>query len=204
MHLVDTAPKGVQLINEKGVVHDGTEYPLDVLIYATGFQWMGTGTFNTITGRKGETLAQKWERQGTSTFLGLHTKDFPNLFIISGPQGGGGSFNFTTALEEHGDYVVWCMGHMRQNGLDICDIDEAAENDYVKHCYDSDVATAPLRDCVTYYNGEGTARPGSLAYYGTEWGKRRRTAQETLAPYKFQSTGYKWGSTGGAAPMSRL
>ena len=39
--LVDTAPLGVGEINAGGVVHDGVEYPLDVLIYATGFQWMG-------------------------------------------------------------------------------------------------------------------------------------------------------------------
>merc|ERR550514_1405441 len=203
VHLVDTAPTGVQLINEKGVVHDGKEYPLDVLIYATGFQWMGTGTFNTITGRKGETLAQKWERQGTSTFLGLHTADFPNLFIISGPQGGGGSFNFTTALEEHGDYVVWVMKHLRENGHDIVDVKKEDEDEYVQHCYDSDVASQPLRDCVTYYNGEGTAKPGSLAYYGNQWGKRVKKAQETLGPYIFQSTGYTWDSAS-APQMSRL
>merc|ERR1719191_1179619 len=83
VHLVDTAPKGVELINEKGIVHDGKEYPLDVLIYATGFQWMGTGTFNTIKGRQGETLAAKWERQGTSTLYGMQTAGFPNLFFIS-------------------------------------------------------------------------------------------------------------------------
>ena len=46
VHLVDTAPRGVNEINERGVVHDGVEYPLDVLIYATAFQWMGTSTFN--------------------------------------------------------------------------------------------------------------------------------------------------------------
>jgi cation diffusion facilitator CzcD-associated flavoprotein CzcO len=43
--LVDTAPLGVAKINATGVVHDGVEYPLDVLIYATGFQWMATSTF---------------------------------------------------------------------------------------------------------------------------------------------------------------
>jgi hypothetical protein len=37
LHLVDTAPRGVSEINERGVVHEGVEYPLDVLIYATGF-----------------------------------------------------------------------------------------------------------------------------------------------------------------------
>src|ERR1700688_3751747 len=46
VHLVDTAPRGVGEINGRGVVHKGVEYQLDVLIYATGFQWMGTSTFN--------------------------------------------------------------------------------------------------------------------------------------------------------------
>src|SRR3978361_764918 len=71
VHLVDTAPRGVQEINERGVVHDGVEYPLDLLIYATGFQWMATSTFNMITGREGRTLRQKWQEEGTKTYLGL-------------------------------------------------------------------------------------------------------------------------------------
>ena len=79
MHLVDTAPTGVTRINEKGPVHDGKEYPLDVLIYATGFQWMGTGSFQTITGRGGDTLSAKWEREGTKTLLGVQSKGCPIL-----------------------------------------------------------------------------------------------------------------------------
>ena len=51
--LVDTAPLGVQEIDEAGVVHDGVAYPLDVLIYATGFSWMATSTFNMVKGRHG-------------------------------------------------------------------------------------------------------------------------------------------------------
>ena len=90
VHLVDTAPTGVTRINERGVVHDGVEYPLDVLIYATGFQWMATSTFNMIKGRGGRTLSEKWQSEGTRTFLGLHSHGFPNLFIMTGPQGGGG------------------------------------------------------------------------------------------------------------------
>jgi cation diffusion facilitator CzcD-associated flavoprotein CzcO len=61
-----------------------------VLIYATGFQWMGTSTFNMVSGRGGRTLMEKWESEGTRTFLGLHSRGFRNLFIVTGPQGGGG------------------------------------------------------------------------------------------------------------------
>jgi cyclohexanone monooxygenase len=185
--LVDTAPRGVSKINEKGVVHEGTEYPLDVLIYATGFQWMATSTFNMIVGRDGVSLTQKWQTQGTKTFLGLHSNGFPNLFIVSGPQGGGGSFNFTNAIDEHGDYVVWMLKTMRDRGDGIVDIRKEPEDEYAEHCRSADINSAPLRDCVSYYNGHGEAEPGSLAYYGGgQWHKYRVEAQTTLEPYLFE------------------
>ena len=188
VHLVDTAPTGVTRINERGVVHDGKEYPLDVLIYATGFQWMATSTFNMITGRDGRTLQQKWASEGTKTFLGLHSKGFPNLFIVSGPQGGGGSFNFTDAIDAHADYVVWMLDTMRERGARTVDITRESETAYAEHCRQADTATAPLRDCLSYYNGHGDAEPGSLAYYGgNRWHKYRSEAQATLAPYLFDA-----------------
>ncbi len=184
--LVDTAPRGVSEIDERGVVHAGKEYPLDVLIYATGFQWMATSTFNMIKGRDGGTLRQKWESEGTKTFLGIHSHNFPNLFIVSGPQGGGGSFNFTNAIEEHGDYIVWMLTTMRERGATVVDVQKNAEDDYADHCRLADIVSQPLRNCISYYNGHGEAEPGSLAYYGGgQWKKYRQDAQQTLAPYLF-------------------
>jgi cyclohexanone monooxygenase len=187
VHLVDTAATGgVKEINERGVVHDGVEYPLDVLIYATGFQWMATSTFNMIKGRGGRTLTDKWKEEGTKTFLGLHSHGFPNMLIVAGPQGGGGSFNFTDAIETHGEYVVWLLKTMREKGLTQVDVTSEAETAYAKHCAAADIATAPFRDCVSYYNGEGKAEPGSLAYYGGgQWHKFRIRAQGSLEPFVF-------------------
>jgi len=185
--LVDTAPRGVQRITERGVVHDGIEYPLDVLIYATGFQWMATASFNMITGRDGRSLRQKWQDEGVRTFLGLHSHGFPNLLIMSGPQGGGGQFNFIMGLESHTDYVVWMLTEMRARGATVVDIQKAPEDAYAQHCREADLMSAPLRDCLSYYNGEGNAEPGSLAYYGgpQKWHALRREAQDTGAPYLF-------------------
>jgi cation diffusion facilitator CzcD-associated flavoprotein CzcO len=184
--LVDTAPHGVKKINARGVVHEGHEYPLDVLIYATGFQWMGTGAFNMITGRGGRTLREKWQSEGTRTFLGIHSHGFPNLFIMSGPQGGGGQFNFMIGLESHTDYIVWMLETMRDKGATVVDVKKEQEEEWAQHCADADIATSALRDCITYYNGHGLAKPGTLAYYGGgQWQKRRKQAQETLEPYVF-------------------
>ncbi len=189
VHLVDTAPRGVQKINARGVVHDGKEYPLDVLIYATGFEWMATSTFNMIKGRGGVTLSEKWTGEGTKTFLGIHSKGFPNLFIMSGPQGGGGSFNFIDAIEEHAEYVAWMLGTMAERGETVVDIHEEPELKYAEHCRVADEISRPLRDCITYYNGHGEAEPGSLAYYGGgRWHKYRIRAQESLDPYVFGAT----------------
>ena len=184
--LVDTAPTGVREINERGVVHDGVEYPLDVLIYATGFLWMATSTFNMVTGRNGETLQHKWQRDGTKTLLGIQSHGFPNLFIISGPQGGGGSFNFLDAINQHVDYIVWMLTELRTRGEECVDITPESEAEYAEHCRIADTTTAPLRDCLSYYNGHGDAEPGSLAYYGGGyWHKIRIKAQESMAPFVF-------------------
>ncbi|MDH4144240.1 MAG: NAD(P)/FAD-dependent oxidoreductase [Acidimicrobiia bacterium] len=186
--LVDTAPTGVTEINETGVVHNGTQYDLDVLIYATGFQWMAPSTFNMIQGRDGVKLAEKWRTGGTRTFLGIHSSGFPNLFIVTGPQGGGGSFNFTDAIDAHADYIAWLLNEMRDRKVDVVDVKPEPEAEYAEHCRQADIATAPLRDCLSYYNGHGDAEPGSLAYYGGgRWHKFRLSAQETLEPYVFGS-----------------
>ena len=185
--LVDTAPLGVAEINAQGVVHDGVEYPLDVLIYATGFQWMATSTFNMITGRGGQTLRDKWAAEGVKTFLGLHSQGFPNLFIMSGPQGGGGQFNFTLGIEAHTAYVLWMLKTLRARGVSIVDIKKAPEVVYAEHCREVDLRTRPLRDCISYYNGDGAAEPGSLAYYGgpRKWHELRGVAQQSLEPFVF-------------------
>jgi len=189
VHLVDTAPQGVQEINESGIVHDGVQYDLDVLIYATGFQWMGTSSFNMVVGRGGQSLREKWEGEGVKTFLGVHSNGFPNLFIMSGPQGGGGQFNFIVGLESHTDYVTWMLETMRDRGAEIVDIQKDQELAYADHCKQADILTTPLRDCLSYYNGDGTAEPGSLAYYGgpKEWHRRREEAQASMEAYVFET-----------------
>ena len=184
--LVDVAPIGVQLINERGVVHDGVQYDLDVLIYATGFDFMSRENVARVTGSDGRTIADKWREQGTRTFLGLHTAGFPNLLILAGPQSGGGKFNFAETIEEQTDYVVWLLSTMRENGHHAVDVRENDEADWAQHCADADRATAPLRDCLGNFNGYGRTEPGSLGYYGGRESERRQAwAQETLQPYVF-------------------
>ena len=168
-------------------MHDGVEYPLDVLIYATGFQWMATSTFNMVVGRGGRTLSEKWQTEGTKTFLGLHSQGFPNLFIVTGPQGGGGSFNFTDAIDTHGDYVVWMLSTMRDRG----ERRRRRRRRRPRRRTPSTAArpTSPPRRCATASRTTtATARPSPAASPTTAAAAGTSgaiEAQETLEPYVF-------------------
>ena len=71
--------------------------------------------------------------------------------------------------------------------VEVVDVEVEAEDAYAEHCRQSDTATAPLRDCLSYYNDHGNAEPGSLAYYGGRaWHRWRQQAQESMTPYTFQ------------------
>ena len=97
---------------------------------------------------------------------------------VSFDRMGGGPLSDMVAYRWNGD------------GYDIVDVKKEPEDAYAEHCREVDMATAPLRDCMSYYNGHGEAEPGSLAYYGGgRWHKYRIQAQETLAPYVFGHEG---------------
>ena len=78
--LVQLGEGGVEWITAEGMVTGGTEYRLDDLVLATGFDAM-TGTLSRIDirGRDGVTLKQAWEA-GPRNYLGLMINGFPNLF----------------------------------------------------------------------------------------------------------------------------
>jgi cation diffusion facilitator CzcD-associated flavoprotein CzcO len=185
VHLVDCAPTGVREINERGVVHEGTEYELDVLIFATGFRFFASDVFDMVRGRDGRSITDKWADGGTRSFLGVHHSGYPNLYVITGPQGGGGSFNFTDSIEDHVRHVVRTLEILRERGDSVIDVSDVAEAKWARHCARADSQTAALRDCVSYYNGYGGARAGSLAYYGgaKRWRDSANDALDTLEPF---------------------
>ena len=85
--LVDCAG-GIERITERGPVVDGTEYPVDCLVYGTGFEAELTPlqrrVGHDIVGRGGVRLAEKWA-DGASGLFGMMSRGFPNLFVMPAP-----------------------------------------------------------------------------------------------------------------------
>lgn len=86
VHLIDTKATPITEFTEKGLKVGDTEYELDVIIAATGFDAMtGTLTNFDIVGRDGVILRDKWST-GIRSNLGISMNGFPNLLLSLGPQ----------------------------------------------------------------------------------------------------------------------
>ncbi|MFP6605930.1 MAG: NAD(P)/FAD-dependent oxidoreductase [Myxococcota bacterium] len=154
VHLVDTQGKGITEIEKAGPCFDGNVYPLDLLIYATGFEVQKTGIYNQIRGQGGLDLTDKY-RDGIRTVLGIHTAGYPNFFIMGGYQASF-RFNLTDVLQTQGDHIANCIHYARSNGHHAIDVTTEAEEWWVQEVIANRGKTSRSRDCTPgYYNFEG-------------------------------------------------
>ena len=152
--LVDTQGKGITEINELGPEFEGETYELDLLIYATGFEVQKTGIYNTIVGKDGQNLDDKY-KDGVRTLLGIHTQGYPNLFIMGGYQASF-QFNLTDMLQTQGDHIAACIDYVRQNGYHSMDPTHDAEEWWVQEVIEHRGKTNRNAECTPgYYNFEG-------------------------------------------------
>jgi len=67
------------------VTVDGVRHPAEILIFGTGFETTDFLRHVRVTGRGGRTLAEAWEG-GAAAYLGVAVPDFPNCFLLYGPN----------------------------------------------------------------------------------------------------------------------
>ncbi len=155
-HLVDTDGRGVERIDEAGVWANGTHYPLDCLVFASGFEvhLAHFAAYETV-GRDGRRLSDHFA-EGMRSLHGLHVHGFPNLFVEGLAQGGGLISNITHNLDEAGRTIAAIVAHAEEIGAEGVEVTEEAENEWVGLL---DARLNPMigsPDCTPgYYNKEG-------------------------------------------------
>jgi cyclohexanone monooxygenase len=150
--LVDVAKTPIERFTAQGVEVNGTEYQLDAIVCATGFAAM-TGSFDKIriTGRNRLTLSEKW-MAGPRAYLGVASAGFPNLFIITGPGSPSVLASMIQAIEQHVDWMVDCIAHMRDTGATTIEPIEKYEDEWIEHV--NEVSKVSLRStCSSWYVG---------------------------------------------------
>ena len=133
VHLVDVSEHGVESINPDGVVANGAQYDLDVLILATGFDAMtGSMLRVDVKGRDGESLQTAWSA-GPINYLGLTVPGFPNMFTVSGPGSPSVLINMVVSAEHHIDWIADCIQHLRATDHRSIEANEDAAQTWVGH-----------------------------------------------------------------------
>jgi cyclohexanone monooxygenase len=131
--LVDIRSKRIKEITPTGLSTADTDYALDAIVFATGFDAM-TGAMKEIDIHTdaGASINQKWEH-GPRTYLGIMIAGFPNLFMITGPQSPGVKSQMILACEQHVDWIADCMQYLRGHGFSRIEAEQDAEDAWVQH-----------------------------------------------------------------------
>lgn len=116
--LVNVKATPIERISETGICTTQAEYPVDIIVFATGFDAM-TGPLLRldIRGRDGLALKDVWQ-EGPRNYLGLQVAGFPNLFTITGPGSPSVLCNMPVAIEQHVDWITDCIRTMGEKGLE--------------------------------------------------------------------------------------
>jgi len=147
--VVEVRPEGV-------VTEDGQEHHADVLVLATGFQTLNMLGPMTITGRSGRSLRDVWGEHDARAHLGITVPDFPNFFILFGPNtnaGHGGSHVLSAEMQMR--YVMELLAEMVERDATSAEVRQEAFDAYNARLDEGlDRTIWSHRGMTTYYRNE--------------------------------------------------
>lgn len=131
--LVDVADAPIEEFTRTGIRTADAEFDHDSIVLATGFDAI-TGGFTgiEIQGRNATRLADKWDGRPRS-YLGFSVDEFPNLWMISGPQNPSAITNQPVCIEQQVDWILDCIDHLDETGLRFAEVERESLEQWVEH-----------------------------------------------------------------------
>jgi cyclohexanone monooxygenase len=165
--LVDLRETPVERVTRDGVKTSREEYPLDVLIFATGFDAVtGALLSMNIEGIGARRLRDDWA-DGPKNYLGLMTAGYPNLFTVTGPSSPSVLANMVRCVEQHVDWIASCIDYMRCNRLELIEADAQAQEAWADEVHRAADGTLYPRAKSWYLGDNVEGKPRMfLAYVG--------------------------------------
>ena len=115
---VDIVTEAIEGIESRGVrTADGVLHEVDILVLATGFYVDAFMRPMTIVGRDGLLLDEVWE-DWPSAYMAVGVPDFPNFFMLNGPNSPVGNFSLIQTAELQFDYVLKLVELVRSGQME--------------------------------------------------------------------------------------
>ena len=158
--VVEVLPNGVRS-------GDGTVHEVDVIIYGTGFAATEFLAPMQITGVDGADLHGLW-KDGARAYLGLCVPQFPNLFVVYGPNTNLGGSSIINMLESQADAITTLLKHAQSTGAQAVSVRPEAEQRFDDEIQGR-LANSVWASCSSWYHEDGgrisTNWPGTVAEY---------------------------------------
>jgi cyclohexanone monooxygenase len=168
--LIDTDGRGLDRLTETGMVFNGQEYPVDCIVYATGFEFAvattRSGGFE-VYSPSGQALSEH-RAQRVRSLHGISVHGFPNMFIIGGLHQAGISINIPLVFGGQARHASQVIKHALDRGASTVEVRGEAQQRWgeviaEKSQYNPEV----MRSCTPgAYNNENTddkKEPGVFA-----------------------------------------
>lgn len=105
-------------IEQEGVrTRDGRLHELDVLVLGTGFRVDRFVRPMEVVGRDGVALDDVWAA-GPFAYMAISVPDFPNFFMLNGPNGPVGNFSLIEVAEMQFGYIMQLVEKVRSGACD--------------------------------------------------------------------------------------
>ena len=197
--LVDVRAAPIERITPTGLRTADAEYPLDIIVFATGYDAM-TGPLLRleITGCDGRTLRDEWAA-GPRSYLGLQVPGFPNLFTITGPGSPSVLTNMPVAIEQHVEWITDCIAHMRDQGRSRIEPAVSAMEEWMGQVHDAAHATLLPQAASSWYLGANVpGKPRVFMPYAGGMARYRGICQAVA------SDGYRGFALSGGTPVQAM
>jgi cation diffusion facilitator CzcD-associated flavoprotein CzcO len=123
---------GIASLTATGIkTRQGEQFDIDVLVYATGYDATDGIISYPVIGRDGAALVDKWAEYPRA-YLGVSMPDFPNLFIVTGPNTGIGHTSAIFVIESQMFYILKAIKTVLKQNAKSIEVKPHAEEDYTQ------------------------------------------------------------------------
>jgi cation diffusion facilitator CzcD-associated flavoprotein CzcO len=168
--------EGIERIEPAGVrTRDGQLHELDVLILATGFRVDRFMRPMEVVGRGGTTLEDAWQ-DGPLAYLAISIPDFPNLFMLNGPNGPVGNFSLIEVAELQFSYIMQLIEQVRSSSCNELSASPEATERFDAERKEATKTTIWRSGCNSWYldaNGVPAVWPWTFDRFREEMAKPR-------------------------------
>jgi len=146
----------IERITPRGLLTaDGAEHAVDVLVFATGFDVIGSVSALPVLGAGGKDLRAQLRGDGES-YLGVAVSDFPNFFMCLGPNTGLGHNSIIAMVECQVRLMLQLMERAEAAGPTAAIAPRAAAQGAVSARTQEALKGTVWGACRSWYNQQGT------------------------------------------------